>query len=92
MAALEHQLWQTLPSFCRWAEDAAEGFRLLAKPLGAALQGREDLRSHVCNTIALLVSQNARAAESDNVVTSVAGRVGQRPERRWQRRWRWGGV
>ena len=35
-----HQLGQTLPSFCRWAEDAAEGFRLLAKPLGAALQNR----------------------------------------------------
>ena len=76
VAALEHQLWQTLPSFCRWAEDAAEGFRLLAKPLGAALQNREDLRSHVCNAIALLVSQNARAAEEGDNVGDFGGGVG----------------
>ena len=38
VAALEHQLWQTLPAFCRWSSDTREGFHAIAQPLGLAMQ------------------------------------------------------
>lgn len=58
LAALEHQIWQTLPSFCRWASDTAQAFKFLAKPLGLALQNREDLRNYICNALTCIVKQN----------------------------------
>ncbi|QDZ25086.1 NUC173 domain-containing protein [Chloropicon primus] len=58
LAALEHQIWQTLPSFCRWSSDTAIGFKSLARSLGAALQNREDLRNYICNAITCIVKQN----------------------------------
>ena len=58
VAALEHQLWQTLPAFCRWSSDTREGFHAIAQPLGLAMQNREDLRKYVCNALVCLIKQN----------------------------------
>ena len=58
LRALEHQIWQTLPAFCRWSSDTSTGFKFLAKSLGLALQNREDLRNYICNAIACIVKQN----------------------------------
>ncbi|PRW60392.1 ARM repeat superfamily [Chlorella sorokiniana] len=59
--ALEAQLWATLPSFCSWAQDTAEAFKLYAKPLAAAFEKRADLRVTICHALRRLSTQNRAA-------------------------------
>ncbi|KAK9818389.1 hypothetical protein WJX72_011834 [[Myrmecia] bisecta] len=69
--ALELQIWATLPSFCSWAEDTAEAFRLYAKEIGAAFQARADLQASICQALQRLCLQNRRAAKVAGVAEGV---------------------
>ena len=63
--AAEVQAWSTLPAFCSWARDTADVFPQIAKELGVAVAERPELRSIVCQALAILLKQNLRARKAD---------------------------
>ncbi|KAJ7533387.1 hypothetical protein O6H91_13G046200 [Diphasiastrum complanatum] len=64
--ACVQSIWALLPSFCNYPCDIAKSFRLIAKPLGDALDKEVELRGLICSSLQILIRQN-RLARGDRI-------------------------
>ncbi|KAM2313831.1 hypothetical protein ACFX1S_026933 [Malus domestica] len=73
--ALVHALWSLLPSFCNYASDTAEGFKDLEQVLCSALQDEPEIRGIICLSLQILVQQNKKIVEVNDLSDSEVGRA-----------------
>ncbi|KAF9680360.1 hypothetical protein SADUNF_Sadunf06G0113100 [Salix dunnii] len=71
--ALVYSLWSLLPSFCNYPLDTAESFQDLEKTLRGALSAECDIRGIVCSALQVLVQQNKRIMEQDDLTGTEVG-------------------
>ncbi|TQD93685.1 hypothetical protein C1H46_020689 [Malus baccata] len=65
--ALVHALWSLLPSFCNYASDTAESFKDLEQVLCSALQDEPEIRGIICLSLQILVQQNKKIVEVNDL-------------------------
>ncbi|KAM1479370.1 hypothetical protein ACFX2I_026661 [Malus domestica] len=71
--ALVHALWSLLPSFCNYASDTAESFKDLQKILCSALQDEPEICGIMCLSLQILVQQNKKIVEVNDLSDSEVG-------------------
>ncbi|KAM0969999.1 hypothetical protein EV1_017912 [Malus domestica] len=71
--ALVHALWSLLPSFCNYASDTAESFKDLEQALCSALQDEPEIRGIICLSLQILVQQNKKIVEVNDLSDSELG-------------------
>ncbi len=61
--ALELQLWNTLPAFCRWPTDVPTTLNTHMKDIGTAFNNRHDLRAPMYTALCTLCTQTRTALQ-----------------------------